>query len=273
MIKRINTNLLAVASTNVDSFVLTLVDVVTGKIVDRLLHKNCIEPINIVMFENFVVYSAHNRASHRSEIFGLSVYEGDVLEKYDMNPWKGVPESVSKDESLSSFEIKPHKLIVQQRGFFINQRIRTLAVTQTQQGITERAVLVGYENGAVLTMDRRFLDPRRPVGTPSKQEQEEKLIPYFAEMPYLPSKLITYFNQVEYMNSIVSIPTTLESTCLVLVVGVDMFYSRVQPSAGFDLLAEEFNHALLIMLTIGLFVAVVTMSKALRKKRLEAKWQ
>lgn len=140
-------------------------------------------------------------------------------------------------------------------------------------GITQRNVLVGTKAGQVIAVDMRFLDPRRPVGMPSKQEQEEGLISYFGEIPLIPVFTITYSLQVELISSIHTIPTMLESTCLVFVTGLDLFYTRMQPSEGFDLIAEEFNYALLIMMTIGLFIATSLARTAVRKKKLESQWK
>lgn len=39
-------------------------------------------------------------------------------------------------------------------------------------------------------------------------------------------------------------PSKLESTSLVLAVGLDLFFARVAPSKPFDVLSEEFNHVL-----------------------------
>jgi len=275
MIKHINPHLAAVAAVSEESATLlvSLIDTVTGKVVERFVHKNCVGPVNIVHFENNVIYTASHVTYQRTEVFAVSIYEGTVLEKYEMNLWTGVPETVGADDSASSFEVKTEKLIVSQRGFFMPHRVRTLAVSKTRQGITERAVLAGLETGGVVSIDRRFLDPRRPIGTPTKQEAEEGLIAYFGEIPVIPQKIITYLNEVQNIDTILTIPTNLESTCLVLIVGIDMFYARLQPSLGFDLLAEEFNYALLIMLTLGLCIGVWFMSRALRQKRLAKKWK
>lgn len=38
----------------------------------------------------------------------------------------------------------------------------------------------------VYMMDKRFLDPRRPKGTPSKEDQAEMLMPFDPELPINP---------------------------------------------------------------------------------------
>ena len=134
-------------------------------------------------------------------------------------------------------------------------------------------MLVGTKSGQVVAVDMRFLDPRRPVGIPSKQEQEEGLISYFGEIPLIPVVTLTYHLQVELIQNIHAIPTKLESTCLVFASGLDLFYTRMQPSEGFDLIAEEFNYPLLIMMTTGLFIATTLARGAVKKKKLATQWK
>eukprot|EP00510_Aplanochytrium_minuta_P005310 CAMPEP_0184008730 /NCGR_PEP_ID=MMETSP0954-20121128/2156_1 /TAXON_ID=627963 /ORGANISM="Aplanochytrium sp, Strain PBS07" /LENGTH=1028 /DNA_ID=CAMNT_0026287913 /DNA_START=29 /DNA_END=3112 /DNA_ORIENTATION=+ len=274
MMKHVNPHLVAVAavSEELSSTIVSLIDVITGKVVERFFHKHCVGPVKFVMYENNIVYVATNSKLQRADVFAVSMYEGDVIEKFEMNPIYGIPETVNSETTTSSFELKGEKLLVPQRGFFIPYFVKALAVTSSRHGITERAVLAALETGAVVSIDRRLLDPRRPIGTPSSQEMEEGLIGYFGEIPLSPVKMITHVNDVHNVRTIMSIPTNLESTSLVLVVGMDMFYTRLQPSLGFDLLAEEFNYPLLILLTIGLSVGTFMMSKALKKKELSKKW-
>lgn len=45
--------------------------------------------------------------------------------------------------------------------------VKSMDVTQCVHGITTRNILVALANDKVLSLDRKFLDPRRPVGKPS----------------------------------------------------------------------------------------------------------
>ncbi len=48
----------------------------------------------------------------------------------------------------------------------------------------------------VYMMDKRFLDPRRPLGTPTKEDQAEMLVPYDVELPLNPQFFATNQHQV-----------------------------------------------------------------------------
>jgi hypothetical protein len=48
----------------------------------------------------------------------------------------------------------------------------------------------------VYMMDKRFLDPRRPHGTPTADDKAENLIPYAEELPLDPTFFATYDKEV-----------------------------------------------------------------------------
>jgi hypothetical protein len=43
-----------------------------------------------------------------------------------------------------------------------------MGVTTTAQGITAKQVLIGTSSDQVYALDKRFVDPRRPMGKPTK---------------------------------------------------------------------------------------------------------
>ena len=49
----------------------------------------------------------------------------------------------------------------------------------------------------VLSLDRKFLDPRRPVGKPSADDMEEMLVPYQPFMPIIPTAVLSYNNTIQ----------------------------------------------------------------------------
>ena len=54
--------------------------------------------------------------------------------------------------------------------------------------------LVAYVQ--VYMMDKRYFDPRRPLGTPTKDDQAEMLVPYDVELPFAPQFFATHEEQV-----------------------------------------------------------------------------
>ena len=141
MIKSINPHLIAVASQSLDSTGVTLsvIDSVTGRLIERLVHKNCVSPVHMVLFENSVVYTSWNEKLKRTDIFALALFESTVIEKFQLNPWNGLPDFLQATEE-SSFDLTAQKLVVQQKGFYLNRPIHTLGVTQTRKGKGEEHV-------------------------------------------------------------------------------------------------------------------------------------
>ena len=68
-------------------------------------------------------------------------------------------------------------------------------------------------------------------------------------------------------------PAVLESTAHVFVHGLDLFYTRVQPSAAFDLLAEDFPYALLLLLVAAMTAGAAALRHVEDKSTVKAKWQ
>ena len=74
------------------------------------------------------------------------------------------------------------------------------------------------------------------------------------------------------IQTIAAAASGLESSSLVLTVGLDIFFNRVMPSDGFDVLASDFNHPLLILTLLGLLIATVALRHMTRAKKLAQGW-
>ena len=75
------------------------------------------------------------------------------------------------------------------------------------------------------------------------------------------------------MEAIISTSASLESQSLVLAYGgADIFFVRLAPSKGFDLLPENFNRILLSVVVMGLVVAVAVVKSMAGKKMVKLAW-
>ena len=52
----------------------------------------------------------------------------------------------------------------------------------------------------VYMLDKRLLDPRRPIGKPSQDDQLEQLIPYQQDLPLVPLQYATHSRQVAQLS-------------------------------------------------------------------------
>jgi hypothetical protein len=189
-----------------------------------------------------------------------------AIEKYGLNPYTR-PEIASEHSSYAA--ATP---VVYHKTFIAPTTIKTMAVTDTIRGITSRHVLIASASNQLYSLNRRFIDPRRPHGTPTAIQQMEGLMQYNAHLPLIPTTIVSYNISIANVHSICTSPSGLESTSLVLAYGLDLFYVRVAPAKSFDLLAADFDHALLILLISGLAIATVVAQQLVARKVLMSRW-
>lgn len=233
-----------------------LIDIVTGLVVYSASHKRCKSPMHIVHSENWVIYSYYNDKSRRVELSSIELFEG----KYQSNT-----------TAFSSFAPPPLPL-VEHQTFIFPSTVVTMADTVTERGMTNKHLLIALPSGGILELPKTFLDPRRPI-TPLPEHREEGLIPYIPELPIMSEGIINYNQSVLRVKGIVTAPSGLESTCLVFVHGLDLFYTRVTPSKTFDILKDDFDHYLITVVLLGLVALSYTTKRLAARKTLRAAWK
>jgi hypothetical protein len=244
----------------------TLIDGWSGAVLKRFSHKEVSGPVSAVMSDNWLAYSYWNAKSVRQEVSSMELY-------------LALPESFhpllsSKDAipSLAEVAANPSFLEEKQQTYTYDFAIRALGVTSTTRGITLKQLVAVLCAGGIVGIDQRFLDPWRPVGTPSSGDKEEGLIPYNHAIPFQPLSLLSYNQTVLHPRFVSSSPTGLESTSLVLTVGHDLFLTRSAPSKTFDQLNQDFNYALLITILVMLLAATPIAGAAVRRSEKAKRW-
>ena len=191
--------------------------------------------MHAIVAENFVVYYYWNMEMMRNEM--------SVLEIYDDSPTRTHPMVATifgeEPRSISSFAIPPLRVLGQ--SYFIGPSIKAMAVSGSLQGITSKQIILGTVSDQVLAMDKKYLDPRRPVKA-TKDDKEEGLLKYNPHLPIIPHNFISYNLQIANLRQNWTSPARLESTSHLLAVGIDIFYTRIMPSKSYDIIAEDFNY-------------------------------
>ncbi|KXS09605.1 DUF1620-domain-containing protein [Gonapodya prolifera JEL478] len=176
------------------------------------------------------------------ELVVLEVFESEFVDKR------------IESRNFSSFENgEPY---VAAQAYVFPSAISSVGVTQTHAGITTREVLFGLPSGQIVGVNKKQLDPRRPIGNPSADDKEEGLLPYNPLIALNPKDVANYYLKVLGIEHIVSSPAFLESTSLVLGYGLDLFYTRRNPSKTFDVLSEDFNRVALLGTIAALVVGI-----------------
>lgn len=257
--KYVNPNLIAVATLTNDTLhkhVLSvyLIDGVTGLILYSVSHKRANGPVHLVHSENWLIYTYFSERYRRVEVGAVELYEGSTQ---------------SNSTAFSSHAVSqlPH---VETQAYILPATPLAITATLTERGITSKHVLVALSNGAVNEIPWGFLEPRGPN---LSSGPEDGYIPYMPEL-FLPSEaVINYNNTLARVRGIQVSPARLESTSLVFIYGLDLFYTRVTPSKTFDLLKEDFDHWLIVMVLFGLTVASYVTKHFASRKALKQAWK
>lgn len=256
------------------SLTVTLIDVVAASVAHRVVVPHGTGPASATLSENFVAYTYWNAKAKRSEVGAVSLHEG-LIERFGLSPFK-VPE---QSATRSSHDAPPP--IALQRTFALAKPVLTISSTRTQRGVASKHVLLGMEPGQLAALDRRALDPRRPVleddatkaqRKKAERELQEGLSPYRPFVPLIPRMMVSHVRTIVGLNAIYSTDSKLESTSLLLACGVDLFGARHTPSGAFDLISDDFNYALLVLLLGAMAFGSLFLRRAAAAKTLALMW-
>ncbi|XP_012144585.1 ER membrane protein complex subunit 1 isoform X2 [Megachile rotundata] len=257
--KYINPNLVAIVTegigyTHKNTLNLYLLDVVSGAMIFSIMHKRVRGPVHVVHSENWIVYSYFNEKSRRTEIASLELYEGKIQS------------NTTVFSSLATTKLP----IVERQAFIFPAAIESMQETITEKGITSKHIIVALANGGILELPWMMVDPRRPI---NPEVREEGVIPYMPEIPIHMDTIINYNQSVFRVSGIHTSPSGLESTCLVFVHGLDLFYTRVAPSKTFDVLKEDFDYYLIVIVLVALVISSYVTKKLASQKAQKQAWK
>ncbi|KYN02180.1 PREDICTED: ER membrane protein complex subunit 1 [Cyphomyrmex costatus] len=257
--KYINPNLVAIVTEGIghahkNTLNLYLLDVVSGAMIFSITHKRVRGPIHIVHSENWLVYSYFNEKGRRTEIATLELYEGKIQS------------NTTVFSSLATTKLP----IVERQAFIFPASIEYMQETITEKGITSKHIIVALANGGILELPWMMVDPRRPI---NPEMREEGVIPYMPEIPVHTDAIINYNQSVSRVMGIHTSPSGLESTCLVFVHGLDLFYTRVAPSKTFDVLKEDFDYYLIVIVLAALLISSYVTKKLASQKAQKQAWK
>ncbi|CAJ0963357.1 unnamed protein product, partial [Mesorhabditis belari] len=257
--KYVNPNLVAIALLGKESSQLTVImlDAVTGQTVHSARLPKVKEPVHLVHCENWVAYSYWSEKGRRTEIAVFELFQG--IEQQHL-------ETFSSDEPLKQ------ALHVEQASFIFSQGIQSMAISETEQGASNRAILVALPFGNIFEVNRRILDALRPMELTAEMREEGGFIPYMPEIPIATEEMLNYNQTVHHIQGIKTAPSGLESTSLVLAYGLDMFYTRVTPSGTFDILKDDFDHVFITIVLAALILGSIFARRMARNKALQQQW-
>jgi hypothetical protein len=247
-----------------------LVDTVSGELLYSTSHEgvDTTQPITSALSENWFTYSLWGDVTTKGSIPSASKgYQLVISEMYesDVPNDRGPLSSHANSSSLEPSDIPnadPALPYVMSESFLIPEAVSHMSVTQTRQGITVRQLLCTLPSSrAIVGIPKQILDPRRPVGrAPTAAEMEEGLFQYTPNIEFDPKIILTHKREVIGVRDVIASPAVLESTSLIFACGIDVFGTRVAPSAAFDILGKGFNKISLVATVAALWVGVVVLA-------------
>lgn len=277
MYKYLNPHLISIITSNPlgSTASVHLLDSVSGAVLYSTTHAGVDTSKSIVstVAENWIVYTYYGgdgavlgdaaaRGYHLvvSELFESDVKNdrgplGDALNYTSLTGTSGTPAVVSQ-------------------SYMFPGEIGTFATTSTRQGITSHEILALLpESRAILSIPKRMLDPRRPVGRdPNAAELEEGLFKYAPVVEVDPKAILNHKRELLGIKHVTTTPALLESTSLVFAYGGDLFGTRVTPSMAFDVLAKGFSKVQLVGTILALGVGVGFVAPMVRRKQINQRW-
>ncbi|KAM3083865.1 hypothetical protein ACMFMG_002026 [Clarireedia jacksonii] len=281
--KYLNPNVALVTAVSDDSSMASfyLLDTISGDILYSAAHEgvDTKKPIASVFTENWFAYSLwSDELSTPTSQPGSKGYQLIVSDLYEspIPNDRGTLGSSANFSSLEPYDIPnagPVLPYVVSQSFVIPEAITHMSVSQTRQGITTRQLLCTLSSNAIIGIPRYLLDPRRPVGRdPTAAEQEEGLLRYQPVIEFDPKMIITHKREVLGIRNVITSPALLESTSLVFAYGIDIFGTRVTPSAAFDILGKSFNKLSLVTTVLALGAGVTVVAPMVRRKQINGRW-
>jgi len=255
----------------VPNLFVNVVDTVSGHVLYRVSHANASpdSTISALIVENWILYTFLNKKSRRMELGVLTLYEG-MIDKTGLTAFTRPEQSLS----FSSLERRESaKPVVLSKTYAVVRPVTALGVTSTRAGISTRQILIATIDDRITAVSRNLLEPRRPTGKVKEHEKQEGLFQYTPLVPLITMTSPSYNLTVTNVKHIISATTGLESQSLILAFGgPDIFFSRLSPSRGFDLLPESFNKILLMIVVVGLALVLFIVNKMSKKKVVKQGW-
>ena len=263
---------------------LYLLDTVTGGVLYELQldDVDTAFPVRAHLVENWITatYSARNADEGLSthivtvELYEEPAAEAEGAKRALSSSWSGLQGNFSSftgDSSQTSGQVILPTAFVQS-FLYTGGTVRALATTSTKFGISLKNLLLATDRESIVSVPRKLLDPRRPLGKPSKSEAEEYMIPYAPLIPEDPKWIINHIYPAAGIRGLATGAALLESTATVYAYGLDSFSTRISPSGQFDVLQDSFNKPQLLLTLAILSVGIAVTRPMVRNKNLSLRW-
>ncbi|XQJ30743.1 Protein of unknown function (DUF1620), putative [Leishmania guyanensis] len=253
------------------SLVITAIDVVTGSVLATSRHANVEGDVKMVIVEHAIVYY-YLDANKMRYCFGVwELFEDDNSPVVSKAAGATIPQIIASffvntKREFSSRATRPPIVAVSTLGAF-GGPLADMGVTTSLNAIARKSLVLAYATGRVAVVELRQLLAGNQIPMPNMKDRQMShlLVPSFL--------FASHKYRLAFPRKITTEPTLLESSCHVLVSGLDLFYVRSSSGKPFDLLNSDFNKPLLITLVCGFAVLSVLVRYFVNRKVLNSAWQ
>ncbi|KAG7808649.1 hypothetical protein KL921_003731 [Ogataea angusta] len=206
------------------------------------------DSLKLVFEENFIVFTTSEKNAETSILGVIELYE-----------------SLTPDQRS---KVPEHQV----RTYVFPAPVAAMTVTRTKYNIASKWLIVALESGEIVAVPRTLANARRPFVV-SKKQSEEMLMKYQPVLPVNPKLTLSHYRKIIGTKKLVSVPTELESTTLLVGAGTDLFATLVRPSSSFDSMRGDFSKTTLLATIAVLVVSILVVRPLVNQKRVKDVWQ
>ncbi|KAK7197100.1 hypothetical protein NESM_000655000 [Novymonas esmeraldas] len=253
------------------SLVITAIDVVTGSVLATSRHANVEGDVKMVIVEHTIVYY-YLDAKKMRYCFGVwELFEDENTPVVSKAAGATIPQIIASffvntKRDFSSRATRPPIVAVSTLGSF-GGPLADMGVTTSYNAIARKSLVLAYATGRVVVVELRQLLAGNQVPLPNEKDRQMSHV-------LIPSYLyVSHKHRIAFPKRVTTAPTGLESSCHVVVSGLDLFYVRSSSGKPFDLLNSDFNKPLLVSLVCGFALLSIIARYFVNRKMLNAVWQ
>jgi hypothetical protein len=253
------------------TLVITAIDVVTGSVLATTRHTNVEGDVKMVIVEHSIIYYFLDAKKMRY-CFGVwELFEDENSPVVTKSAGATIPQIIASffvntKREFSSRVTRPPIVAVSTLGAF-GGPLADMGVTTSYNAIARKSLVLAFKTGRVVVVEvmRLLAGGQMPMPDVKDRQISHVILPsiLFASHKYrlaLPQKITTE-------------PTRLESSCHVVVSGLDLFYVRSSSGKPFDLLNSDFNKPLLVTLVCGFAALSIVVRYFVSRKAVNSAWQ
>lgn len=252
------------------TLVVSAIDTITGSILTVVRHRNVEGPVHMLVVEHTVLYHFMDAEKMRHCLGVWEIFEHEVGHVIRKDAGATPPLMITsllpqQKRVFSSRATRPPVVTVAVLGI-AGGNLAAMDATTSFNGIAHKNVIFAFESGriAMVELDKLLAGGQIPLD--DKGTQMTHII--------IPStSLASHKFRVAKPRILSTRPTNLESSCHLLVSGLDLFYVRASSGKAFDILNSDFNKNLLVTLTCALGVLTLLARYLVVRKSLKHLWK